>query len=126
MATVSEKSPSAQPRKGSDLRRGQRVLLRVPIVVMGETPDGTPFSEEAITLVVNVHGALISLAVKVFAGQKLGVVNLSSGEELAVRSSNVGTTNNGKSEVGAQFVDPAPFFWRISFPPSVWGSRLSP
>lgn len=126
MATVSEKSPNAQPRKGSDLRRSQRVLLRVPIVVMGEAPHGTPFSEETITLIVNAHGALISLAVKVIAGQKLGVVNLSSGEELSCHVVHVGAANNGKSEVGIEFVSPAPFFWRISFPPSDWGSRLSP
>lgn len=126
MATVSEKSPNAQPRKVSDLRRSQRVLLRVPLIVMGETPEGTPFSEEAITLVVNAHGALISLEAKVDKGQKLGVVNLSSGEELACHVVHVGSTNNGKSGVGIEFINPAPFFWRISFPPSDWGSRVSP
>jgi hypothetical protein len=117
---------NAQPRKVSDLRRSQRVLLRVPIIVMGETSESTPFSEKAITLIVNAHGALISLGTKVTAGQKLGIVNLSSGEELECHVVHLGSTHNGETEGGIEFVNPAPFFWRISFPPSDWGSRLSP
>ena len=123
MAPVSEKQPGAQLRKGSELRRSQRVMLRVPIVVMGQMPDGSPFSEETITLVVNAHGAMITMATKPVAGQKLGIVNLSSGEELACHVVHLGASNNGKTETAVEFVSPAPFFWRISFPPSDWGSR---
>ena len=48
-------------------RRSMRVLLSVPINVTGKTKENEDFSEDARTLVVNAHGALISLAVKVWA-----------------------------------------------------------
>src|SRR5690348_17760655 len=43
-------------------RRSMRVLLSVPIVVSGKDADNKGFTEEARTLVVNAHGALIALA----------------------------------------------------------------
>jgi hypothetical protein len=126
MDPLSQKPSPTQPRKGPDLRRSQRVMLRVPIIVMGTTPEGNPFSEETITLVVNAHGALIALTSKVVPGQKLGMVNLSSGEELACRVMREGAVNNGRNEVGIEFTHPAPFFWRVSFPPSDWAPHAAP
>jgi hypothetical protein len=123
MAPVSEKQSSVPPRKATELRRSQRVLLRVPIVVMGQSSTGAPFSEETITLVVNAHGALITMTTKPEVRQKLGIVNLSSGEELACHVVHLGAIKDGKTEVAIEFVSPAPFFWRISFPPSDWGAR---
>ena len=46
-----------------------RVLLSVPILVSGKTTESKDFKEETRTLVVNAHGALISLAAQVAAGQ---------------------------------------------------------
>ena len=126
MAPVSEKQSTPQPRRGSSLRRSQRVLLRVPIVLMGSMEDGKPFSEETITLVVNAHGALVALVTKVSASRKLGMVNLSSGEELSCTVIHNGATSNGKTEIGVEFTAPAPFFWRISFPPSDWAPGTTP
>jgi hypothetical protein len=126
MAPVSEKQHPTQSRKGSSLHRSQRVLLAVPIVLMGSTEEGKPFSEETITHVVNAHGALVALGTKVFAGQKLSMVNLSSGEELSCIVIHNGAATNGKTEIGLEFTAPAPFFWRISFPPSDWVPRASP
>jgi hypothetical protein len=87
---------------------------------MGDTSEGSPFSEETITPVVNAHGALITMATKPILGQKLGIANLSSSEELACHVVHLGTSNNGKTEVAVEFINPAPFFWRISFPPLDW------
>ncbi len=52
-------------------RRSMRVLLSVPITVNGKTKTNEDFNEETRTLVVNAHGALISLAAKVVAGQEV-------------------------------------------------------
>lgn len=124
MALVSEKKqPVVQPRKPTELRRSQRVLLRVPIVVIGQMPDGAPFSEETITLVVNAHGALITMGGQTAVRQKLGIVKLGSGEELGCHVVHLGAVSDGKTEVAIEFVIPATFFWRISFPPADWGSR---
>ena len=75
---------------------------------------------------VNAHGALVALVTKVSVGQKLGMVNLSSGEELSCTVIHNGAATNGKTEIGIEFTAPAPFFWRISFPPSDWAPLGSP
>ena len=45
-----------------------RVLLSVPIFVSRQEHGEADFPEETRTLVVNAHGALISLAAQVVAG----------------------------------------------------------
>ena len=61
---------STNPGQDSNRRRSHRVLLNVPITVSCETPQGV-FTEKTQTLVVNAHGALITLGAKVTAGQTL-------------------------------------------------------
>jgi hypothetical protein len=121
MSTVSEKQDASQPSKFKEHRRSYRVLLRVPIAVMGETTQHTPFSEATVTLVVNAHGALLELATRVAPGQTLSIANLSSGEEVACRVVHSGTLKEGKTEVAVEFAAPSPFFWKVAFPPSDWG-----
>jgi hypothetical protein len=123
MSTVSEKQDVPQPSKFKEHRRSYRVLLRVPIAVMGETTQHTPFSEATVTQVVNAHGALIELASKVAPGQTLSIANLSSGEEVACRVVHSGTTRGGKTELAVEFVTPSPLFWKVAFPPSDWGPQ---
>jgi len=120
MSTALEKQDASQPSRLKEHRRSSRVLLRVPIIVMGETAQQTPFSEATITLVVNAHGALIQLATKVSPGQTLSIANLSSGEEVACRVVHSGTMNEGKTEAAVEFMAPAPLFWKVAFPPSDW------
>ena len=52
-----------------------RVLLSVPILVSGKTADGKDFKEDARTLVVNAHGALIALAAQVVPASEVTVAN---------------------------------------------------
>jgi hypothetical protein len=54
--------------------------------------DGA-FEEETNTLVVNVHGALISLAAKVVKGQKLRLKNRATQQEQVCRVANLGPTS---------------------------------
>ena len=104
-------------------RRSQRVMLSVKVLVSGGHCDGRRFSEEAVTSVVNAHGALILLAEKVTLGQLLTVRNVKSDEELQVEVVDVGTPQDGKLEVGMEFLEPSPRFWRIAFPPEDWTPR---
>jgi hypothetical protein len=126
MATLTEKHPKLQPRKPNDLRRSQRVWVRVPVAIMGDTVAGSPFSEQCVTIVVNAHGALVTLASKVTIGQTLAIVNLATGEEVACRVAHTGSTVSGKTEIGIEFAQPNPFFWRISFPPPDWETHGAP
>jgi hypothetical protein len=106
--------------KYTNQRRSQRVMLSVGIAITGERPNGHRFSEDAFTSVVNAHGALILLAEPVILGQLLTVHNIKSHQELQCEVVDVGTVQAGKFEVGIEFLEPAPRFWRIAFPPEDW------
>jgi hypothetical protein len=110
-------------QKNPNQRRSQRVMLSVRILVAGSHADGRRFSEEAVTSVVNAHGALILLAEKVTLGQLLTVRNVKSGAELQAEVVDVGAPQDGKFEVGMEFLEPSPRFWRIAFPPEDWTPR---
>jgi len=101
-------------------RRSQRVLLRMPILVIARGPDKHHVSENTFTAVVNAHGALIYLSLKVEVGQKILIRNPESMEEQFVRVIHVTPVPDGRIEVGVEFLRAAPKFWRISFPPDDW------
>ena len=109
--------------KSTNPRRSQRVMLAVKILVGGNRPNGAKFSEEAETSVVNVQGALIFLAEKVILGQSLSIRNIKSLQELQAEVVDVGAIHNGNFEVGIEFLEPAPRFWRVAFPPEDWSPR---
>jgi hypothetical protein len=116
-------STPSRLNKYTDRRRSQRVMLAVKILVGGDRLDGKRFSEEAITSVVNVDGALIFLVEKVKLGQVLIVRNVKSNQELQAEVVDIGPENEGKSEVGIEFLEAAPRFWRVAFPPEDWSPR---
>ena len=109
--------------KYTNQRRSQRVMLSMRIIVGGGRLDGKRFTEETVTSVVNAHGALIFLAEKVAIGQTINVRNIKSNEELQAEVVDVGAAYEGKTEVGIEFIEAAPRFWRVAFPPEDWSPR---
>ncbi len=101
-------------------RRSQRLLLNVSLLVQGETPDRNSFREETSTLVINAHGALISLATTVAIGQELLLENQRSHRQQSCKVVFLGPPDNGKAQVGVEFTERAPQFWHIAFPPEDW------
>lgn len=101
-------------------RRSMRVLLSVPINVSGKTKTNQAFDEETRTLVVNAHGALISLAAKVIAGQEVTLSNKSTQSTIGCRIVYLGNPTSGKTQMGIEFLKPCPSFWQIDFPPDDW------
>jgi hypothetical protein len=101
-------------------RRSMRVLLSVPITVTGNTKDNEAFSEDARTLVVNAHGALISLGARVVADQRITIANRSTRKSQECRVVYVGNAPTGKVQMGIEFIEPSPSFWQIDFPPDDW------
>lgn len=101
-------------------RRSMRVLLSVPILVSGKDAENKGFTEEARTLVVNAHGALIALATKVLANQIIGIANKATQQSLDCRVVHVGNPQGGKMQLGVEFVKASPTFWQIDFPPDDW------
>ncbi len=97
-----------------------RVLLSVPITVAGKMDDGKDFREETLTLVVNAHGALISLNARVKPGQKITIANSVTQQSQECRIAYLGNSQGGKTQMGVEFVSPSPAFWHIDFPPDDW------
>ncbi len=101
-------------------RRSMRVLLSVPIQVRGKNAQNQDFTEETRTLVVNAHGALISLSAQVVVNQKVFVSNSATHQTQECRVVYFGNMQAGKAQMGVEFMTPSPAFWQIDFPPEDW------
>jgi hypothetical protein len=101
-------------------RRSERVILRIAVVVSAATYDGTAVIEPTFTQVVNAHGGLLTLRMKLFVGQKFLLKNPMTA--ISRECSVVRTEESANNEflVAFQFATPAPDFWPITFPPKDW------
>jgi hypothetical protein len=113
-------TPGDHSVKRADARRSQRVLLRIPIQVKGFPEDGIPIAEDTTTVEVNAHGALIVLAMRVRAGQKVVLRNWGTAKDQDCRVVHIKEIHDAKNEVGIAFSFPNPKFWNIDFPPEDW------
>jgi hypothetical protein len=117
MATWNPSKGGPEPSR----RRSQRVILTIAVKV--RTPEGRrdgSFEESTQTLLVNAHGALISLAHRVEKGQKLLITNSATHIEQACQVAHLSPMAGGKTQVGIEFTSPSPDFWRVAFPPENW------
>jgi hypothetical protein len=105
---------------GTAKRRSMRVLLSVPVRVSGKDGKNRNFDEETRTLVANAHGALISLAAAVVAGQQITVSNSATQQSCDCRIVYLGRDGSGRIQMGVEFLKPSPAFWQIDFPPDDW------
>ena len=112
-----------RPTQTANQRRSQRILLSVPLRVSGKRANGTPFVEHTKTLIVSAHGALLQLKEPVQDGQALSIRNVTTGEEIPCKVVDLNPGANAVAEVGIEFWQPNPRFWRVSFPPADWTAR---
>ena len=111
------------PEAGRAERRGsERLLMDVPLLVCGESSGSAPFQEETFSVSVSAHGALVMLAAKVQVGQIISLENLRTHEETKGRVARLSSLYGGLAQVGIEFVEPAPDFWRVESPPRGWHS----
>lgn len=96
-------------------RRSQRVVLKVPVLVRALMTN-KDFCEKSHTLVVNAHGALIALRVRMDPKQPLILRNEVTGQELECCVIHVAEGRKTAFEVGVKFSEPAPYFWNVGFP----------
>ncbi len=112
--------PMGQSKHASQ-RRSQRVFFRAAVVVYGQRPDGNIFSENTHTVIVSANGALVLLAAAdVKLKERLLVMNQQTMQEVECFVASFGELQEGRREVGIGFVEPAPRFWGLSFPPEDW------
>jgi hypothetical protein len=109
---------SAEPG-GSERRRTQRVQIAMPVIVRCKDGKGA-FEEKTLTVSVNANGCLVRIAAQVIRTQKVFLVNPNTTEELPCTVMFLGKKDGGKTEVGLEFAEASPLFWRISFPPEDW------
>jgi hypothetical protein len=112
-----------RPNKYTQQRRSQRIMLAIPVLVTGTRDDNSRFSEEAHTVIVNAHGALILLAETVKPGQVLTVRHLKAGEDRDCTVIEVGEKHDARREIGIELLNPSPRFWHVTFPPEDWNPR---
>lgn len=105
---------------GTAKRRSMRVFLSTPICVTGRDSKSREFAENTRTLVVNAHGALISLAAALTAGQPITVRTEDAQQSRECRVVYLESRNSAKSLLGIEFFKPAPAFWQIDYPPDDW------
>ena len=114
-----EMKASTPGENAADRRRSHRVNITMPVLVRGK--KGTqPFEEEAGTISVSAHGCMVRMATPVARGQEVSIVNTKTAEELPCTVTFLGQRDNGKTEVGVEFTEASPLFWRIAFPPEDW------
>jgi len=112
-----------RPNPQANQRRSQRILLSIPVTIRGLQSNGAPFSERTRTLVVNAHGALIELREPVLVGQQLQMTNVATNEEMNCRVADINPGHTNLPEIGVEFAEACPRFWRVSFPPADWSPR---
>jgi len=114
-------SNAATADKSADRRRSQRVQIVMPVIVRG-TSGGQPFQENTSTVMVNANGCMLMLKASVLKGHQVSLVNPATTEELPCRVVFHGRRAEGKTEVGLEFAEASPLFWRINFPPEDWNA----
>ena len=116
-------TPNIRPTLTANQRRSQRILLSVPLLVSGKRVNGTVFVEHTKTLIVSAHGALLQLQETVLQGQPLTLRNVVTGEETVCKVVDLNPGASGLAEIGVEFAQANPRFWRVSFPPADWSPR---
>ena len=104
-------------------RRSQRVLMQVGVRIRGEDSQGNSFEEETETLAINAHGALILVNARVTSGSTVMMQHKRTQEEQECHVVFLGPVRAGRAEIGLEFYEPRPTFWRVAFPPEDWSSK---
>ena len=115
--------PPGIPSSSASRRRSQRVLMQVSIRLNGIDTQGKAFDEEADTLAINAHGALVLLQARVTSGSVMMLRNNTTKEEQECVVAFLGPVRGNKAEVGLEFSARRPAFWRIAFPPEDWSPK---
>jgi hypothetical protein len=113
---------SSSATRFGEQRRSHRVHIAINITVRGKRGDQA-FQEDTSTTVVNSAGGLMLTDLTLQHGQQITVMHKKTNEEVAAKVVFLGTGEGNRSQVGFEFLEPAPKFWRISFPPDNWDAN---
>ena len=94
--------------------------MQVAVRIRGNDAQGKKFEEEASTLAINAHGALVQVQARLTSGGKVFMQHVRTQEEQECHVVFLGPVRSGKSEIGLEFSVASPTFWRVAFPPEDW------
>lgn len=97
--------------------------MQVGVRIRGNDAQGKPFEEEASTLAINAHGALVALQARLTSGSVVKMQHKGTDEEQECQVVFLGPVRSGKAEIGLEFSEPRPTFWRVTFPPEDWSPK---
>jgi len=104
-------------------RRSQRVLMKIPVRVSSQPGAASFFEEDAHTLAISVHGALLVVVGPVYRGQRFTLSNLQTKAALECIVAHIDKVPGEPTRVGVEFMMPNQTFWRVAFPPKDWTPR---
>jgi hypothetical protein len=113
------KPPLSGGEGAGDRRRTHRLQITMPVIVHGGS-GAHAFQEETQTVSVNANGCMVRLAAQVTRLQHVSIINPKTAEELPCKVTFIGQRDADKTEVGLEFSEASPLFWRIAFPPEDW------
>lgn len=114
---------SQTPTNTGTKRRSQRVLMQVGVRIRGKDTQGSDFQEDTETLAINAHGALVLLNARVTSGSVVYMKHNRTEEEQECHVAFLGPVRSGRAEIGLEFSQPRPTFWRVAFPPEDWSPK---
>jgi PilZ domain len=97
-------------------RRSGRIVLSVPILLIGSNSEGKVFTEKTQTVVVSLHGAGILSRNKLMAEQLLVLREEATNREAEIRVVGEIGQQGKMNAYGVAFVDATLHFWRTDFP----------
>jgi hypothetical protein len=98
-------------------RRGERVLIRIPVTVHGLTRDNKHVTQDAETVVVSRVGALLRCHSAFKAGSQLDVTNSFTRQTEKFRVVWISETpKQGFFDIGVEALHSRDEFWGLSFP----------
>ena len=102
---------------GTSSRRSERVLLRIPIRVVGNDTHGNAFDETTYTLVINRSGALIAVAHLLHPGAVIKITNIKNRISCSfVVVMRAAGSLSGTLEWGVKCLTPEMEIWGVHFP----------
>lgn len=95
-------------------------MLQLHVVVETTDQEGKHVRLDAFTLVVNAHGGLLEMSLKVPKEHRLLLTNPTLGVQELCHVVGVRGSQDGFFAVAFEFDSPSPQFWPIQFPPADW------
>ena len=112
-SSASPAVPGENSTKARNKRRSERRELNAVIRVYGSTDGGRSFYEEARTINVSMHGALMEMNISAYVGQKLMLINEATQRQQICKIVHVRELDTEVRVVAVEFPVPHAEFWNV-------------